>query len=454
MSAKRILLVEDEKHIAEGIILNLEQEGYEIVCASDGNQALEYYSHGKYDLIILDIMLPGIDGLEVCRRIRNKLGTEPIMFLTARDSLDDRKDGLTIGADDYITKPMDYKKLTITIHNAIDKKGLEERIDNLERDVKGNLFFSNIISQSKEMRMVFNNIENVLNNDATVLIYGESGTGKELIARAIHFNGNRAHKPFIPMDCASIPESLIETELFGYEKGSFTGASKTTRGKFEIADGGTIFLDEISNISLDAQAKLLRVIQEREFLRIGGEKRISVDVRIISASNKDLKKMIQEGTFREDLYYRLNVIPIHLPPLRERKEDIPLLIQHFLKIFNERYQKKVLFDSGTLKILLDYGWPGNVRELENVLNRLTLTADKDVILQDMLPVEIRRAGLSTMTGTELLEADITLDSLEKIHIEKLLKKHDYNITAVAEILGVTRKTLYAKMEKFGVQKKS
>jgi DNA-binding NtrC family response regulator len=448
------LLVADDEYGIREFLYELFKETYDVKLATDGKEAIELFEKEIFDVALIDLRMPEVSGVEVLEYIKEKnIDTIPIVITADRD-IDHAVEAMKMGAYDYITKPMDYKKLTITIHNAIDKKGLEERIDNLERDVKGNLFFSNIISQSKEMRMVFNNIENVLNNDATVLIYGESGTGKELIARAIHFNGNRAHKPFIPMDCASIPESLIETELFGYEKGSFTGASKTTRGKFEIADGGTIFLDEISNISLDAQAKLLRVIQEREFLRIGGEKRISVDVRIISASNKDLKKMIQEGTFREDLYYRLNVIPIHLPPLRERKEDIPLLIQHFLKIFNERYQKKVLFDSGTLKILLDYGWPGNVRELENVLNRLTLTADKDVILQDMLPVEIRRAGLSTMTGTELLEADITLDSLEKIHIEKLLKKHDYNITAVAEILGVTRKTLYAKMEKFGVQKKS
>ncbi len=451
---KRTLLVADDEYGIREFLYELFKETYDVKLATDGKEAIELFEKEIFDVALIDLRMPEVSGVEVLEYIKEKnIDTIPIVITADRD-IDHAVEAMKMGAYDYITKPMDYKKLTITIHNAIDKKGLEERIDNLERDVKGNLFFSNIISQSKEMRMVFNNIENVLNNDATVLIYGESGTGKELIARAIHFNGNRAHKPFIPMDCASIPESLIETELFGYEKGSFTGASKTTRGKFEIADGGTIFLDEISNISLDAQAKLLRVIQEREFLRIGGEKRISVDVRIISASNKDLKKMIQEGTFREDLYYRLNVIPIHLPPLRERKEDIPLLIQHFLKIFNERYQKKVLFDSGTLKILLDYGWPGNVRELENVLNRLTLTADKDVILQDMLPVEIRRAGLSTMTGTELLEADITLDSLEKIHIEKLLKKHDYNITAVAEILGVTRKTLYAKMEKFGVQKKS
>ncbi|NPV01059.1 MAG: sigma-54-dependent Fis family transcriptional regulator [Brevinematales bacterium] len=451
---KRTLLVADDEYGIREFLYELFKETYDVKLANDGKEAIALFDKEVFDVALIDLRMPEVSGVEVLEYIKEKnIDTIPIVITADRD-IDHAVEAMKMGAYDYITKPMDYKKLTITIHNAIEKKGLEERIDSLERDVKGPLFFSNIISQSKEMRSVFNNIENVLNNDATVLIYGESGTGKELIARAIHFNGNRAQKPFIPVDCASIPESLIETELFGYEKGSFTGAGKTTRGKFELADEGTLFLDEISNISMDAQAKLLRVIQEREFLRIGGEKRISVNVRIISASNKDLKKMIHDGTFREDLYYRLNVIPIHLPPVRERKEDIPLLIQHFLKIFNERYQKKALFDSGTLKILMDYRWPGNVRELENVINRIILTSDNDVILPEMLPVEIRRAGLSIMSGTELLEADITLDNLEKIHIEKLLKKHEYNISTVAEILGVTRKTLYAKMEKFGLQKKS
>ena len=451
---KRTLLVADDEYGIREFLYELFKETYEVKLATDGKEAIALFDREIFDVALIDLRMPEVSGVEVLEYLKEKnIDTIPIVITADRD-IDHAVEAMKMGAYDYITKPMDYKKLTITIHNAIEKKGLKERIDTLERDIKGPLFFSNIISQSKEMRSVFNNIENVLNNDATVLIYGESGTGKELIARAIHFNGNRAQKPFIPVDCASIPESLIETELFGYEKGSFTGAGKTTRGKFELADEGTLFLDEISNISMDAQAKLLRVIQEREFLRIGGEKHISVNVRIISASNKDLKKMIQDGTFREDLYYRLNVIPIHLPPVRERKEDIPLLIQHFLKIFNERYQKKALFDSGTLKILMDYRWPGNVRELENVINRIILTSDNDVILPEMLPVEIRRAGLSIMTGTELLEADITLDNLEKIHIEKLLKKHEYNISTVAEILGVTRKTLYAKMEKFGLQKKS
>jgi transcriptional regulator with PAS, ATPase and Fis domain len=301
------------------------------------------------------------------------------------------------------------------------------------------------------MQAVFETLRNVIDNDATVLLYGESGTGKEIVARAIHFNSGRRRQPFVPMDCASIPATLFETELFGFEKGAFTGANKTTRGKFEIANGGTLFLDEVSNISLDAQAKLLRILQEREFSRIGGEAKIAVNVRLISASNKKLPELIRTGEFREDLYYRLNVIPINLPALRERKEDVPILIDTFLERFNKQYSRDIKFGASVMKTLLNYNWPGNVRELENFIHRVVLTSESGVVNDSETLRELTEKPTEAMLHKDALDQDLSLEIVEKLHIERMLKRHHHNISGVSKILGLTRKTLYAKMEKYGIK---
>lgn len=446
-----ILVVDDEIGIRE-FLYELFKTDYNVYIAENGKKAIEIISNEVIDVALLDMRMPGISGLDVQAYIRNNNYRIISIFITADRDVDHAVEAMKIGAFDYVIKPVDYKKLEILVRNAIEKKALEDKVDILEKEIKSNFAFSNIIGQSsKKMKLVFASVKNVLDNDATVLINGESGTGKELIAKAIHYNGNRAKKPFIPIDCAAIPESLIETELFGYEKGAFTGAAKMTRGKFELADTGTLFLDEISNISLEVQAKLLRVIQEKEFVRVGGEKKISVDVRIISASNKDLKLMISKTEFREDLYYRLNVIPIDIPPLRERTEDLPELISFFIDKYNKQYRKSISLDSKMLKLLMHYNWPGNVRELENMINRLVLIATDNKIGIEDLPDEIQK-NYNIRQQSDIVNDDtMSLEELEKIYISSLLEKQSYNISSVANTLGITRKTLYSKMEKFGIR---
>ncbi len=447
----KILVADDEYGIRE-FMFELFKEEYQVLLAENGVEAIEILEKEKPDVSLIDMRMPKKSGLDVLHYMsKHNLDSIPIV-ITADREVSNAVEAMKLGAYDYITKPLDYQKLSIIVRNAVEKKSLEEKLDILEKEVKPNIAYSNIIGQSKVMRAVYQQIENVTNNDATVLVYGESGTGKELIARAIHYSGNRSTKPFIPVDCASFPSSLIEAELFGYEKGAFTGATKATPGKFEMANQGTLFLDEISNITMEAQAKLLRVIQEKEFTRLGSSKNISVDVRIVSASNKDLKDMIQKGEFREDLYYRLNVIPITLPPLRDRKDDLPMLISHFLKKYNRQYEKNTNLHSRTFQTLLNYSWPGNIRELENLMNRLVLSTNQDVILQDDLPEEIVQIPQLKNTHNELLDQDMELDSLENIYIKNILERHDYNISEASNILGITRKTLYAKMEKFGIKK--
>lgn len=447
------LLVADDEYGIREFLYELFKNDFEVILTEDGEQAVRKLDEEVIDIALLDMRMPGKTGLEVMEYVHtNELNTICI-FITADRDIGHAVDAMKNGAYDYVTKPVDYQKLKLIVRNAIEKRALEDKLNILEREFTPNYQFPNIIGESKAMKQVFARLENVLNNNSTVLIYGESGTGKEVIARAIHYNGVRKDMPFIPMDCASIPHSLIETELFGYEKGAFTGATKTTRGKFELADGGTLFLDEISNIDMEAQAKLLRVIQEREFIRIGGEKKISVDVRIISASNKNLKELISRNEFREDLYYRLNVIPINLPPLRERTEDIPLLVKHFLDRYCDHYQKNVSINNNVMKILLNYRWPGNIRELENLLNRLVLIADSDTIRTTDLPEEIVAQKPQYSDSDNVFNRDISLDALERMYISKLLNRHENNISTVSKILGITRKTLYAKMEKYDLARK-
>ncbi len=447
----KILVADDEYGIRE-FMFELFKDDYQVLLAENGEEAIDVLNRENPEVALLDVRMPKKTGLDVLNYMsENGKGTIAIIITADRD-VSHAVDAMKLGAYDYIPKPLDYQKLSIIVRNAMEKKSLEQKLDILEKEVMPNIAFPNIIGQSKSMRAVFQQIENVTNNDITVLVNGESGTGKELIARAIHFSGNRAQKPFIPVDCASFPSTLIEAELFGYEKGAFTGATKATPGKFEMANGGTLFLDEISNITLEAQAKLLRVLQEKEFNRLGSSKNIQVDVRIVSASNKDLRAMIQRGEFREDLFYRLNVIPIDLPPLRERKEDLPMLMSHFLTKYNQLYHKKVEFENNAYQVMLNYAWPGNIRELENLTNRMVLSCSGDRITTQQLPPEIRQAPDVKGIGDQLLNQDMSLDSLESVFIRSVMERHESNISEAASVLGITRKTLYAKLDKYGIKK--
>lgn len=448
---KNTILVADDEYGIREFMFELFKDEYRVLLAENGEEAIQVLEQEKPHVALLDVRMPRKTGLEVLAYMCHSGCQTIAIIITADREVSHAVEAMKQGAYDYITKPLDYQKLSIIVRNAMDKKTLEQKLDILEKEVMPNIAFPNIIGQSRSMRSVFQQIENVTNNDATVLVYGESGTGKELIARAIHFSGNRAQKPFIPVDCASFPSTLIEAELFGYEKGAFTGATRATPGKFEMADGGTLFLDEISNITLEAQAKLLRVIQEREFTRLGSSKSIQVDVRIVSASNKDLRAMIQKGEFREDLFYRLNVIPITLPALRERKEDLPMLLAHFLAKFNQLYNKNVTYDNQAYQALINYSWPGNIRELENLTNRLVLSCSNEKVTQDQLPPEILQLPDVDTARYDFLSQDMSLESLESVFIRKIMEKHNHNISEAAGVLGITRKTLYAKLEKYGIR---
>lgn len=446
----KLLIADDEYGIRE-FFYELFRDHYDVHLSEDGMEAIDLLQKRNFDVALLDMKMPKKNGMDVLNFIQeNEISTVPIIVSAVKD-LAQAVEAMKRGAFDYISKPPDTQKLSILLRNAVEQKRLREKINSLEEEIQGKFSFPNLIGNSKAMRTVVERIRQVLDNDATVLIYGKSGTGKEVVARTIHYNGQRKSEPFIAVDCASIPQSLIETELFGFEKGAFTGASKTTIGKFEAAQGGTLFLDEISNISMDAQAKLLRVLQEREIMRVGGSKKIKVDVRLISASNRNLKEMIAAGEFREDLYYRLNVIPIDIPDLKERGDDIPLLVFHFLKIFNEKYSRSTSVSHAAMDALSSYGWPGNIRELENLMNRLVLTSSGEIQKKD-LPAELTRPKIFSDSENPL-ESDMTLSDLESIFIKKILKRHDGNLSESARVLGITRKTLYTKIEKYELDSK-
>ncbi|MGB9629808.1 MAG: sigma-54-dependent transcriptional regulator, partial [Thermodesulfobacteriota bacterium] len=375
----RILVVDDEEIVCESCKRILEEEGYEVEIALSGEEALHKMKENSYDIVITDLKMPGMDGMEVLKNIRKDYPDTIVIMITGFATVETAVESMKLGAFDYIPKPFTPDEVSIVVKKAIDQKTLLLENIYLRQELQEKYGFHNIIGKSKKMQEIYRVIVKVAPTDSTVLIYGQSGTGKELIARAIHFNSPRRDKPFVPVDCAVLAENLLESELFGHVRGSFTGAVTTKPGLFEVADGGTVFLDEVGNISLGIQAKLLRVLQEKEFTPVGGTKPKKVDIRLISATNKDLEKMIKEGTFREDLYYRLNFVPIHLPPLKERQEDIPLLSVHFLKKFSEEMGKSIKgFTPEAMEKLMKYSWPGNVRELENMIGRTVVMIDEEM----------------------------------------------------------------------------
>ncbi len=462
MSGVRILVVDDEMIVCESCKRILEEEGYEVETALSGKEAFDKMKVSPFDIVITDLKMPGIDGMEVLRTFRKEYPDLIIIMITGFSTVETAVEAMKLGAFDYIPKPFTPDEVSIVVKKAIEKKNLMLENVYLRQELQEKYGFHNIVGKSKKMQEIYRVIAKVAMTDSTVLIYGQSGTGKELIARAIHFNSPRREKQFVPVDCAVLSENLLESELFGHVRGSFTGAVTTKPGLFEVADGGTVFLDEVGNISLSIQAKLLRVLQEREFTPVGGTKAKKVDIRLIAATNKDLEKMIKEETFREDLYYRLNIVPIYLPGLRERPEDIPLLAVHFLKKYAEEMGKAIKgFTPEAMEKLMRYPWPGNVRELENVIERTVVMIDDEMVRVEhlILPGQQEKEILENqipMTSEELKEVkkqvrEKAVEEIERAFVLNALERHQWNVTRAAEEVGMLRPNFQALMRKYNLR---
>ncbi|WP_129598267.1 sigma-54-dependent transcriptional regulator [Anaerophilus nitritogenes] len=447
---KKILIADDEKNMIWAMKKALKNEDYKIITAANGIEAVEKAKDQEIDLVLLDLRMPKKDGMKALREIKAFNENIPVMMITAHGTMESAIEAMKIGALDYISKPFDIEELKMQIRKALEIGNMKEQIEFLTKKLKDKTG-KVIIGNSLRMKEVLDVVNRVAKSTATILITGESGTGKELIANAIHYNSDRKNKPYIKVNCGAIAESLLESELFGHEKGAFTGAVSRKPGRFERADGGTLFLDEVGELSLATQVKLLRVLQEKEIERVGGTEVIKVDVRVVAATNRDLKKMVEEGTFREDLYYRLNVIPIELPSLRERKEDIPVLIDYFIQKFcREMGRSLISICEDALERMVQYSWKGNIRELENVVERLIILSQGNVIHREDLPKEIL---LQNEDPSEFIlpKEGIDLEEVEKNLIQQALKKTDYNQTKAANLLGITRHTLIYRMEKYNIK---
>jgi DNA-binding NtrC family response regulator len=461
---RRILVVDDEKDTVEMITALLNLEGFEVLPALSGDEAMRILevegqkvpdSETPVDLILLDLLLGDVDGREICLKIKEdeKLKFIPVIILTVRSNLQDKIHSLNLGADDYLTKPFINEELVAKVRVMLRIKELH---DELRREKDKNILltqalekrysFGNILGKNTRMQKVFELISDIADTDSTVLIQGESGTGKELIARAIHFNSHRKNKPLVVANCSAYSQNLLESELFGHEKGSFTGAIRRKIGRFELANGGTIFLDEIGEVSPPTQILLLRILQDHRFERVGGEETLEVDVRVIAATNKNLTEEMKKGTFREDLYYRLNVIPIFVPPLRERKDDIPLLASYFLQKFSRERGKEVIsFSPEVIEILLAHSWPGNVRELENVIDHASIISKQERVLPKDLPQYLFQTPLPPQEFA-------TLQDYEKNLILKTLQETNWNKHKTSKKLNINRSTLYGKIKRYGLKK--
>jgi len=459
MGAYKVLVVDDEKQDRDFLSRVLSEAGYEVNSASCAKDALLMLSQDLFHCVLTDLYMPDVDGLEVIRYIvKHKLDCIGIIY-TGYGSVKTAVEAMRIGAFDYITKPFKPEEILVVVEKAIDYLNLQKENIQLKEQLRTRYRFDNIVGTSDSMMRVFNLIEKVADTEATVLILGESGTGKELVARAIHYNSSRSQHPFVPVNCGAIPEELLESELFGHEKGAFTGAFRMRLGRFELAQGGSIFLDEISEMSPNLQVKLLRVLQEREFERVGGVKSIKADVRIIAATNRDLDEEVEEGRFREDLYYRLNVIPINLPPLRERIEDIALLVKYFIEKYREGSARIKEFSKSTLDMLMRYKWPGNVRELENLVERISILCDNPVVELKDLPEKIlsHTLGISSVIPQMQLPEDgidlsSTVSEFEKSIIIQALNRSNWVKNRAAKLLNLNRTTLVEKIKKQKLQK--
>jgi two-component system response regulator PilR (NtrC family) len=445
----RILIVEDEKSMREVLKILLEGERYEVVSASDGLEGLSYLANDIFDLVITDIKMPKVDGFELLKKTKEISPDTIVIMITAFGTTEAAIEAMKSGAYDYINKPFKIDEIRLIVEKALEKKRLSEEVSLLRKRVKTTYRLENIIGQSPQMQELFRLIPKVAQSSSNVLIIGESGSGKELVAAALHNLSNRKDRNLVAINCAAFPEGLLESELFGHMRGSFTGAVHNKQGLFEIADNGSLFLDEIGEMPINLQAKLLRVLEHGSFRRVGGTTDIKVDVRVISATNKDIKAEIASGGFREDLYYRLNVVPIHIPPLRERKEDIPLLVEHFLSKISNQPRK---ISSGAMRMFLGFPWKGNVRELENVIERTALLTEKEEITPADLPNEILGYTTDTKEIPELTEAGIDIDAIigdiEKKYLLKALEKSGGVKKEAAKLLNLSFRSFRHRLSKY------
>lgn len=450
MKRPAILLIDDDASLRRVMEYSLVENGYRVLAAASGEEGLAFLAKEKCDAVVTDITMPGMSGMEVLARVRAADPDLPVIIITAYGTIESAVEAMRLGAYDYITKPFNRDELRITLERALRIRRLERENVELRAAVIERHQFSGIIGNSEPMHALLDLAARVAGSDATVLITGESGTGKEVLAKGIHYTGVRSKGPFVAVNCAAIPENLIESELFGHVKGSFTGAVRDREGKFEQADGGTLFLDEIAELRTDLQAKILRSLQERVVDPVGGSRPVDIDVRVIAATNRDLERSVREGSFREDLFYRLSVVTLHMPPLRERRDDVPLLAEHFLKKFTKGAAPSI--EPEALATLNGYGWPGNVRELENTIERaLVLKRGPNVTLADLPEKLTRGAGTASDIILNLPDSGISLEELERTLISKALDKHKGNQTRAAEYLGITRPTLIYRMEKYGLK---
>ena len=457
----RILIVDDEEIVVRSCLRILEGDRFEVEAVGDGWEALRRIDEGSYDIVVLDIMMPKIDGMEVLQHVKERHPDVDVIMMTGLSQIQTAVKAMKLGAFDYLSKPFDPDELKMVVDRALEQRRLKQENRSLKSEVSSKYRFENIIGFSPQMQGVYRLIAKCAPTNATVLITGESGTGKEMVARAIHYNSLRKDEPFVPVDCTALSENLLESELFGHVKGAFTGAVANKRGMFEVANNGTLFLDELGNIPLSTQAKLLRVLQEREFRAVGDTRVHTTNVRVLAATNKDPRAMVEEGTFREDLYYRINVFPIHIPPLRERRDDIPALAFHFLKHFSEELERPMpKFSDGAMSMLMTYDWPGNVRELQNTIHRAVILSSDDMIRQahlaNILHVAPRRDLEVPRTSEDLkrvkkIAREKSVEDIEKLFIHETLKRHGWNVTRSAEETGMQRANFQALMKKYNIR---
>jgi DNA-binding NtrC family response regulator len=458
----RILIVDDDEKVRQSLAELLTGDGHRVLTLADGHAAIEAIRSSDWDIVLLDLKLPGLDGLEVLKKMMEiNRGIEVIM-ITGYSTVETAVAAMKAGAADYVVKPFAPDEIRIRLQSILEKKAIAAENIYLRGELEERYQFDNIIGKSESMQEIFRLVEKVAPTDSTILIRGQSGTGKELIARAIHQHSLRKDKKFIAVDCGALPETLLESELFGHVKGSFTGAVVTKSGLLEVANGGTFFLDEVGDLSLGIQAKLLRVLQEKEFRQVGGVKSIKVNVRLVAATNQDLELMIREGRFREDLFYRVNIVPIRLPSLKERREDIPLLADHFLKVYNSRRNKNIKgFSPQALGVLMEYDWPGNVRELENIIDRMVIMSDSETIDVEHVPIHIVGSRVcfnitAARTGAELKEMKKRMrtqavENVEKAFLIEALKRNQWNVSKAARDVGMYRQNFQAMMRKYNIQ---
>ncbi len=458
MADARVLVVDDEKSMRDLLAITLAKEGYDVTVADGGAEAIEAVRRDPFDAVITDLRMARVDGLQVLRSTKEISPETAVIVVTAVGSTETAVEAMKLGAYDYLTKPFKLDEIALVVKNALERKRLRDENVYLREQLGHQYRLDNIVGKSAALSGVFDTVRKVADSPSTVIITGESGTGKELVARAIHFNGSRRNKPFVPVNCGAVPEDLLESELFGHVRGAFTGAVNNKVGLFTAAEGGTLFLDEITEIPTLLQVKLLRAIQEREIRRVGDTREIKIDVRLIAASNRDLEQAVQEGVLREDLFYRLNVIPIHLPPLRERREDIPILVAHFLDKLGKQLGKRVSGVAPEAMALLErYHWPGNIRELENVFERAIVLGGGDVVGPDALPDSLRRErpvrGLVVELPEDGMDLEATLDGIERRYLQKAMERTNNVQTKAAELLRMTFRQFRYKLQKHNMARR-